>query len=463
MAVNFKLTNNNMRILDFSYFLYNFILVVKFIEVVPKKFIKFVLLNNTPQKRRFFRERLGIFHKTLKILANKNKWIWLHANSIGEVNASMPLINLIKSKYGDEWRILLTTTNFSADKRALQLNIVDAISFFPYDIPLIIRRFLKIFNPHCIIIVECDVWPNFIKICKSKKISVLVISGMFTNGYSRSLGLRHLYDYTFRLSKDVFEKIDYFFMQTEEDARMLSYIIPEHKNIRVTGNLKFSCTNRKSISEEKQYYKKLFNIKEINPVFVAGNIHKVEDEMVINAFKIVKKFSLNAIMILAPRFMQDVSSMEFILRKKGFSYVKRTDLDRQERVGADVILLDTMGELTNIYSIAGVSFVGGSLVYLGDMFGGHNILEPAAVGVPVVFGCYMHNFQSMADLFCKREAGIQVKDSQELADWVVKFIANPDESKKYTSNAIKILEENRDVLEKTFLCIDEKLKQLQYS
>jgi 3-deoxy-D-manno-octulosonic-acid transferase len=454
-----KNRGSKIWILNFTYNLYNFILLYKLPEVIAKKFIKFIVLSRDKSKRRFFWERLGFLPKIIK-QSQKNRWIWIHANSIGEVNACYALIRMLKDKYPQN-KILLTTTNFSADERAMQLNIAGAVTFFPYDIPLIIKKYLKIFNPLCVIIVECDIWPNFVKMCRKDGIPILVISGIFADGNGRSLGSRYLYNYKFNLSADVLNNINRFCMQTSQDAQRLTHLITDYKNISITGDLKFSSLNEKASTEEISYYKNIFNIKDRDSVFIAGNIHKEEFEMVLDAFRIVKQKNSDTIMILAPRFIRDISYIEPLLSKKELSFVKGTWLGKQKRFNEEIILLDTMGELVKIYALGKVAFVGGSLVYLGDMFGGHNILEPAALGVPVLFGSYMHNFQNLADLFCQRKAAVQVKDSENLANCVVKFLTNQEESRQMVANATNIFEENKNVLDKTFLFIDEKLKQSQ--
>lgn len=448
--------NHNMRTLKFSYFLYNLVLFFKLIQVVIKKFIKFVLLSKDDQKKRFFWERLGVIPEIMHADSD-SKWFWLHANSIGEVNASQALIRLIKDKYPTS-RILLTTTNFTADKRAKQLNIANVILFFPYDVPFIINRFLRIFSPTCIIVIECDIWPNFVKICKNRGIPVFIVSGIFTENFSRSLSLRHLYNYKFLLSKDVFKHIDYFCMQTKDDVKKLSQLLPCYSNIGIGGNLKFSAFNGKISPEQRLYYRKLFKLKESTPVFIAGNVHKEECEMIIDAFSLVKEKLPNLMMVLAPRFIEEINQITALLLKKRISYIRKSDLNRKERADEDIILLDSMGELAGIYSIAQAAFVGGSLVYLGDRFGGHNILEPASLNVPVLFGPYMQHFQSLSELFLKHQAAIKVKDARELAYWIVELVTNPEKSQKIINNAMSIFEENRNVEEKTFSLINEKIK-----
>jgi len=434
--------------LNFSYPLYNFILTLKFFEVTIKEFIKFVLLSNDTQKRRFFWERLSIL-SNVTMSNGGGRWVWIHANAIGEVNACQSLIRLIKDKYPGK-QILLTTSNFSADKRATQLNLADRVIFFPYDIPFIIRRYLKMFRPVCVIVIECDIWPNFVKICKNEGTPVLVISGTFPSSSTRSLGVRYLYNYRFRLSGEMLGNIDCFCMQSEDGAKRLISLVPGHKNISAVGNLKFDYLNGKSSTLEKSYYQGLFNIRETVPVFVAGNVHPGEDEMVIEAFKIAKEEISDAVMILAPRFLKDISCIEPVLIKKGLSYIRKTALERQQRNKEDVILLDTFGELAKIYSVAKVAFVGGSLIYLGEIFGGHNILEPAQFGIPVMFGPYMHNFQTLADLFLRERAGVQVRDVRSLADNVSSLIKNEAKRTAITLKTREVFKANENVAEQTF-------------
>lgn len=442
--------------LKFSYFLYNSILILKFSEVVIKKFLKFVVLSRDAQKKRFFWERLGFLPKAAKG-DRESKWVWVHANSIGEVNASVSLISKIKESYPSN-RVLITTTNFSADARARQLNIADAVVFFPYDLPLIIKRVFKIFNPLSIIIIECDVWPNFVRACRNSRIPVSLVSGIFKNGHTLSVGLRPLYNFRFTLDDDVFKNIEQFCMQTEEDAARIAAISSRPKQISVTGNLKFSIFNGNPLPDKKDYYKKIFKIRDSDPVFVAGNIHREEIGAMLGVFMKVKQAIPGFLMILAPRFIKDVPYAQDILRERGIDFIRRTRLGLQERAGESVILLDSMGELAAVYGVANVAFVGGSLVYLGEMFGGHNILEPAVSGVPVLFGPYMHNFQHLADLFRKRQAAIQVNSSQEIINSIIGLLKDPEYSKRTVSLAMSIFEENKDVTERTFAKVNEKIK-----
>jgi len=159
------------------------------------------------------------------------------------------------------------------------------------------------------------------------------------------------------------------------------------------------------------------------------------------------------------RFINDIEEVRSALIQKGLTFVRRSKLGELSRVNERVILLDSIGELSGIYALGKAAFVGGSLVYLGDMFGGHNILEPVRSGVPVIFGCHMHNFRHLAELFCSNKAAIQINDGRELSNWLIKIFSDPVESSAIIQRALNILNENKDVAERTFALIDEKIRQ----
>jgi len=442
-----------MRILNFSYSLYNLVLFAKIPEVVIKKFIKFIICSSDLQKKRFFWERLGIV-SNVSVATNSGNWIWVHANAIGEVGACQHLLRLLRSKYPNQ-RILLTTSNFSADAMAFQLNIADAVIFFPYDIPLIINKLLNVFKVVSVIILECDLRPNFVKVCKDRKISVFIISGIFNNNGCRSLGILHLYDYKFLLNDEVLGMVDYFFMQTEDDKNRLSAILPKRRNISVTGDLKLCSRREKELFSSEKEYRKIFRISNEELVFIAGSIHIEEFPEILDTFISIKQKFSSVVMIVAPRFLEDVGRFEFILHQKDVNFYLRTQLSEHLSGDKDVIILNTLGELSRVYALADIAFVGGSLTYLGEAFGGHNILEAAMAGVPVIFGPYMHNFRSLADLFLKRHAAIEVMNSAELINVMNKLLSDKNQSQQMIANANAILEEHKDVSSNTFLSLSE--------
>lgn len=445
----------NQTPLQYSHCKYNFILYLKFIEVTVKEFLKFVLFSSDPQKKRFFWERLGFFENVIK--KSDKKTIWFHANSIGEVNALVQIVGFFRVKFKNV-HILITTTNFCGDDRARKLRIADTVIFFPQDVPLIITKFLKAFKPVYVIIVECDIWPNFVRLCNKNRIPVIVISGIYTDALIRSLGIRYFYDYKFRLSADILKDINIYCMQNEEYAGELVRLLPQHHRISVTGNLKFSASFPKEPEANKNRdYLTLFGIRNFEYVVVFGNIHKEEVGELLSVFKSLKNKFNNLVAVLALRFMEDLQYARSFLESNKIDYIIRTDLDKKQRTGEALILLDTMGELPYVYGIGKIAFVGGSLIPLGDRVGGHNILEPAIQGAAVFFGQYMEHFKSLARLFYERKAGIMVRDSADLLARIEQFIRQPQELQLVVSNANQVIGENMDVAEKTFMRIESEL------
>lgn len=438
------------EIWDFSYPLYNRIITLKFPEVLFKEFFKLFLFTSDRQKKRLFTERLG-FLPALSADKAKAQWVWVHANAIGEVAALRELIRVIRQKYPDA-RVLLTSANLSADEKARQMGIFDAVAFFPYDLNFALKRFIGHFRIAGVIITEVDVWPNFVRICRQNHIPVFLVSGICTDKSSRSVGMRYFYDYRFIPSREVLENIEFFCMQSEDDVKELFTMIPDANRIAKCGNLKLSEANSAFCKDAGTtgYYPQ-FNIDNGSPVFVAGNVHLSETAAVLAAFKKVKAAVPAAVMILAPRLLQETAAMEGMLRDKSLHYVKKTTLDNgRRRVNEEVILLDTMGELADIYSLAKVAFVGGSLVNMGDVFSGHNIIEPARFGVTVLFGAYMNNFRVLADTFLREGLAVEVKDADELFKAITGVINNSQNRERVRQAAEAFFARHNNVAEQTF-------------
>jgi 3-deoxy-D-manno-octulosonic-acid transferase len=441
--------NKNRNIRDFTYESYDRVLYVKFLEVVIKKVFKFAF-SMDKQKRRFFWERLGLLSPHFS--RDRAPWLWVHANSIGEVNAVQAFLKRVRSDH-PLTRILLTTTNFSADLRAHELHLAHTVLFFPYDIPFIIKKFLRVFRPRFCIIVECDIWPNFVKVCGEAGVSVAVISGILSRDTHRSLDLRYFYDYTFRLPASVLNRVGRYCMQSQRDADQLRAIIPEHKGIAVTGNLKFDA-NDPATAAEVDRYRTLLGISRGTKVIVAGNIHKEEAAIVLESFCAVRNAIPDTTIILAPRFLSEIGPIGDELSRRKVSYVKKSAARQGAGKSASAVILDSMGELPAVYGLADAAFVGGSLVYL-KKFGGHNILEAAAAGVPVVFGPHMHNFQDIAALFLDHQAAVQVQDTSGLTGCLLRLLGGSgDEKEQLIARATRLLASQKEVCGRTYHCLD---------
>lgn len=435
------LSMEKQRKLSFSYSLYEYITTKKFIEITPKEFINFVLLSKDRQQKRYFWESLGFLPKDLRRIGKEQRPIWIHANAIGEVNASKPLIKLLKKRYSK--KIVLTTKNFNSEKKAREFKELDGVFFFPCELKMIVKKVLNILNPSVLIIVESESCPNLFRHCKKLGVPVVIVSGMFLQHI-------HFYNYTFDSKKNVFQNVDIFCMQSEEDASKISLLASPESKIFVSGNLKFNQFENVEIEKNVNYYRKKLSLNNNDKIIVAGSIHKGEEEILLEAFRQLRLNLDNLLMIGAPRYPELENDIEKASSRKGIKTVRMTELDSRNRKDDErVIIVDIFGELSRIYSVASVVFMGNSMIPGGL---GHNFLEPVAYNKPIIFGPWMINFKEIADLFIERGACLQVNGLEELKAVISNLLTDVDKSNHLVREARKIMEENKDITEKTISC-----------
>lgn len=428
---------------------YNRLLTLKLLEVIPKKYVKFVLLGRQGNLRRYFWERLGCWPKEMRrdLSSQKDPWIWCHANAIGEVLAAQGFISDFRRRHPG-WRVLLTTMNDSADEMARKRLGADITVFFPYDVPFLVSRLLRRVAPKLFIIFEADLWPNTIRLCKERGIPVVVVNGRFVPA-------RVLYNHRVPFVPDVLRLVDFFCMESEVEAQRLGRFIGNGKsNLAVCGNLKSAQARFQCASTDLSRYRSLFGLDGTEEVLVAGSTHAVEDEEVLSAFITLKASYPRAVLILAPRYLDRVEALEKIVASRGLVSRLRTQLLERPRSFEDVVLVDTYGELPTIYALGTVCFVGGSLVPEwaeppGFHHEGHNPLEPAFHGKPVLFGPRMGNFESLAHSFLESGAGCRVGSGDELAACTRTLFADKERLQEMSQEASRIVERQGDALERT--------------
>jgi len=294
--------------------------------------------------------------------------IWIHAVSVGEAVAARPLIERLR-KGAD---IVVSTVTDTGRKVVRDfISAEEGCVYVPLDIPFAIRKAAGRIRPDILVIMETELWPNLIRVVRSKGIPVLIANGRISDasfsGYRR-IGF---------FVRDMLRMVDRFCMQTERDAERITALGAPEKRVQVTGNLKFDITPPADVPA---WCKGL-----CRPVIVAGSTHEGEEEIILNAFNSIKGDFPEATLIVAPRHPERFSEVERLLSGKGSAFVRRS---RGSVRGRDVILLDTIGELASVYGCADICIIGGSLVPKG----GHNLFEPASWAKPVVCGPYMENF-----------------------------------------------------------------------
>ncbi len=401
-------------------------------------FLLFAILS-AQKYRSGFLQKLGFISSSILRKLSGERPVWIHAVSVGEVMATIPLVQEMKRTYPDQKIVLSTVTvtgNFTATLNAKE---ADAVIYFPFDYPFIVKRAIKKINPKLFITLETELWPNFLRRLKRNGISSVVISGRISNrSYRKYRGAR------FFFSK-VLANIDAFYMQTDLDAqRVIDMGAPRDRVITV-GNLKFDQCVPTLTAEEKAQLYRTFHLDAGQRIFIAGSTHRGEEETVLEIFKTLKKRYADLILILAPRHPERFNEADNLISRHKLKSIKRTQLEQQKGPQHhDVILLDTIGELSKLYSIGTIIFVGGSLVPIG----GHNVLEPVAYKKAVIFGPHMDNFLEIARVLKDTGGGLQVATKEEFLSQAQKLLHDDTLRDALGEKAFESIAHNQGTIEK---------------
>jgi 3-deoxy-D-manno-octulosonic-acid transferase len=371
--------------------------------------------------------------------------IWIHAVSVGEARAAAPLVKALFDRYPDH-RILITTMTPTGSATVRQLfGGQVAHCYVPYDYPSAVRRFLDRTRPELAFIMETELWPNIFHLCRARGIPVLVTNARMSDAsMQRYLKFAHL-------TRATLAQVSLIAAQSAADAQRLVNLGAEAARVQVTGSIKFELALPASLREAAEVLRGAWG--RARPVWIAASTHEGEDEPVLTAFAELKRRFPDLLLVLVPRHPERFASVVRRARKSGFNVAQRSQQHAALAPAVEILIGDTMGELQLFFAAADVAFVGGSLVPTG----GHNLLEPAAVGVPSVFGPHMFNFAEIAALTLERGAGVQVADSAGLVRAVTEFLENPDRRFEAGEAGRRLVEENRGALEHTLRLVSQLL------
>ena len=427
------------------YLLYSLLTLAVFLVVSP-----YFLYQAIRYKKYIgsLRQRLGYLPITFNLDGEES--IWIHAVSVGEVLTARALVADLKTRY-PRLRLFLSTTTITGQQVARRsVPQVDAIFYFPFDFAFIVRRTLNIVKPRAFVMMETEIWPNLLRICRARGVKTVVINGRIS---SRSYPRYRLIKLFFR---HVLADVDRFCMQSEESARRLIDLGADPAKVTVTGSLKFDSLQMPppvSHGKPRERVLRFFRFSPNRVVVVAGSTVRGEEAAVLRAFGRIKPTMPGALAILAPRQPERFGEVERLARDDGFTTVRRSDLPIDAEPRADVVVLDTLGELAQLYQLATAVFVGGSLMD----HGGHNILEPAIFGKPIVFGPYMQNFKEIADTFLSNDAAVQVHSDRELEEAMLALVTDPVRRASLGAAARALVEANRGAKDKTLAVIADLL------
>ncbi len=387
-------------------------------------------------------QRLGYLPVSFNLDGDQS--IWVHAVSVGEVLAARPLISELRRQYPKLRLFLSTTTRTGQQLARRNVADVDAVFYFPFDWTFTARRTLNVVKPRLFVMMETELWPNLLRECRERGVKTVLVNGRISyRSFPR-----------YRLVKPFFRRVladvDRFCVQGEETARRLTQLGADPARITVTGSLKFDSLDViPTPGRGPERVLRFFRMPPNRPVLVAGSTLKGEEEPVIRAFNRLRGTGVAPLLVLAARQPERFNEVERLCRHEGLTTIRRTELPIDAEPRADAVILDTIGELAQLYQVATVVFVGGSLVAAG----GHNILEPAIYGKPIVFGPHMENFAEIAEEFLANGAAIQVPSDRELDETIVSLMSDPVQRARLGAAARALVEANRGAKEKTLAVI----------
>jgi 3-deoxy-D-manno-octulosonic-acid transferase len=364
--------------------------------------------------------------------------IWLHAVSVGEAVAARPLLKALRSRYPGH-AIVVSNTTETGKSTAAGFSEVDLCLYFPFDFLPSVRALLCSVKPRIIIIMETEIWPNFCLEAARKNIPLLLANGRISD---RSFKRYQKFSWFFRPALRCFSAIC---MQSEVGRERITAIGADPDRIRVTGNLKNDIPSHQVSDEERTRLRNHYSIPDEVCVLTAGSTRDGEEQYIISAYKELSADISNLFLVLVPRHTERTGEIAALLASAGLRYQRRTNISEDQHLqSGEVLLVDTVGEMMNLYALSDIAFVGGSLVPIG----GHNLLEPASVGVPSVFGPHMDNFRDIEALVLQYGAGIQIQTPEELTASCRALITSAELRQVLGQNGLKLMRDNGGAAER---------------
>lgn len=414
--------------------------------------IPMVLISDKRRKTVF--QRLGLVRLPTKFVGkgfkkSKKKRVWVHGLSVGEVLSAAPLIKMLSESSAAPCLVFSASTKTGYDIANRHFTgQVETICYYPYDLAFSVNRITREIAPEVVVIVETDIWPNFLFEMNKRGASVLLVNARLSKasfaGYKR-LGF---------FTKQVFLNFVHICTQSSEDAQRFHQLGVPRNRITITGNIKFDDAHQAPGLKDIEELKQSMYIQHAQKVLLAGSTHPGEEEILLKVFTRLKTHVGELLLIVAPRNPQRTGSIFRMFNSAGFSVgimqeIKKIFSGKE----FDVIIIDTIGILKTLYAVSDVAFIGGSLVKCG----GHNPLEPAVFSKPILFGEDMSDFADISSMLLEAGGAICVKDAEDFYAAVVSLIENDGKAVEMGKNAFDVFNANKGAVERTMTVIEAYL------
>lgn len=397
--------------------------------------------RRAPAYRRRWGERLGFYGKR-----SLGAGIWVHAVSVGEVQAAQSLVKHFLARYPNTGVMVTTTTPTGYDRvRSLFEDGVRHV-YAPLDLTPVINRFLDTVRPRLAVVMETEIWPNMLRACEHRDIPVVLanarLSAQSAKGYARLGGF----------TREALGRFVAICAQSSDDAARFRALGAPAERVRVTGSIKFDVRQPGSLQDHAEVLRRLWGIH--RPAWVAASTHEEEEEQVLDAHRNVLDRLPEALLVLVPRHPERFDRVAALVERQGFTLARRSRNDScGEKVS--VFLGDTMGELPAFLAAGDAAFIGGSLVPTG----GHNLLEAAAAGVPVAVGPHVFNFAQITALLVREGAAVQVADAQALAQCLLEWLGDAAKRARVGERGRRVVKANQGALQRLLDLLDEIYNQ----
>lgn len=430
------------------YFIYNLLLSVLTVFLLPYYYFK----SKKSGEKLNLRERFAFYDQNLDLLFPDPKVIWIQAASAGETLAAQKLTAEIREKY-PEARIIFSTMTASGKNLAKKkIEGADLIIYLPFDLNWVVKKSVKIFQPDLFIMIETELWPNLIRALDEQGAQIMLASGRISDD---SFGQ---YKFLGSLLEDMLKRVDIFSMQHQEAAEKIKELGAAEDHICINGNLKYDIDLNPPSKEEYFQKRKLFKIRDETKLMAAGSTHQGEEEMIIDLYQQLKVDFEKLKILLAPRYVERREELLELCREKGIAAVLYSELKRNEiqlAEDTDIIIIDTMGELAQLYFYADLVFIGGSLIDRG----GHNVIEAAARAKVVLFGQSMYNFKEERDFILENKVGFEIENADDFFEKTYQLLANDQYRKQRAEKAAELIDQNRGSVRKHLQLVDVLLEQ----